>query len=113
MSIVKKYGRNAQYNFKNDSKLTKIMKGDYGDQMSGDKVKNIIAIDSFMTIWLITLPEKFHEWWKYNRSQNKITKSEKFFNYNEVPSFPTFDLNANTCFHINSSSKLFFPALGI
>ena len=62
MNNVKKYGRNAQYNFKNNSKLTIIKKGDFGDQMSGNKVKTIIAIDSFMTIWLNTLPEKFHEW---------------------------------------------------
>ena len=110
MNIVKKYGRNAEYNFKNDSKLSKIKEGDFGDKLSGDKTKNILAIDGFMTIWLITLPEKFQEWRNYHRSQNKITMSEKFFNYNEVPNFPTFDLNSNNSLHINSTSKQFLPS---
>ena len=59
LHIVKRYGRNDGYNFEKDEKLTKIISGDFSDQKTNDKNRSILAIDSFMTIWLLTLPEKF------------------------------------------------------
>src|SRR5687767_13639114 len=64
MRVVKKYGRNDGYNFGTDEKLRCIRNGDNSDQTIIDRTKNIIAINSFTSIWLLTLPEKFKEWFE-------------------------------------------------
>ena len=60
MEIVKKYGRNPNYNFETDEKLNSIRCGEYSD-LDNNKNKDMLAFDGFMTIWLLTLPEKFQE----------------------------------------------------
>ncbi|HEX5978949.1 MAG TPA: hypothetical protein VFY68_16825, partial [Nitrososphaeraceae archaeon] len=68
MNIVKVYGRNDGYNFETDNKLLCIRNGNYSDQRNFDRTKNTLAINSFMTIWLLTLPEKFQEWFEKRNS---------------------------------------------
>src|SRR5687767_3348674 len=62
MHIAKKYGRNDDYNFNINRKLNCIKTGKYSDQKNYDKTKNIFAINSFSTIWLLTQPENFQDW---------------------------------------------------
>ena len=57
MHIVKTYGRNTEYDFQTDQKLAVIKTGNFSDQENNDKRKITLAFDSFMTIWLLTLPE--------------------------------------------------------
>ena len=59
IGIVKKYGRDDKYNFSLDDRLSKILQGNYGFNTANDKRQNTLSLDSFMTIWLVTLPEKF------------------------------------------------------
>lgn len=68
MHIVKKYSRNCEYNFNSHPKLAT---GPSSDQSKTDRNKIILCIDGFLSIWLLTLPEKFKEW--YNQfDQMKI-----------------------------------------
>ena len=62
MKIVIKYGRKPEYNFEKDENLAKIMDGNFGTE--GKDTKNFVtcAFDSFLTIWLCSLPEKFIQW---------------------------------------------------
>ena len=57
----------------------------------------MIAINSFMTIWLLTVPEKFKEWYK---SWNKLNQGENeplAMNLNEKSKFPDcFPVGTNT-----------------
>ena len=63
MFIVKTYGRNDLYDFTTDKKLSFIKYGEFSDvNCYGTEKQKILALDSFMTIWLLTLPEKFMEW---------------------------------------------------
>ena len=59
MQIVKTYGRKDNYKFENDEKLACLKSGEFGYENQNDKTRLILSIDSFMTIWLLTLPEKF------------------------------------------------------
>ena len=43
--------------------LDKVKTGLYSAQGKTDVTKQTLAIDSFATIWLITVPEKFAEWY--------------------------------------------------
>ena len=44
-----------------------------------------------MTIWLLTLPEKFQEWFeKRNSIFNALTEVETFAYFTGIPSFPHF-----------------------
>ena len=61
MKIVQTYKRYPNYDLDNDEKLKKIIEGKYGSKTKTDKNHVICACDSFMTIWLLTLPEKFRE----------------------------------------------------
>ena len=56
LGIVKKYGRDEKYDFSSDDRLSKILQGSYGFNTANDKRQNTLLLDSFMTIWLITLP---------------------------------------------------------
>ena len=67
MKIVKEYGRNDGYNFETDKKLLCIKNGNYSAKKNTG-TKNTLAINSFMTIWLLTLPEKFQEWFEKRNS---------------------------------------------
>ena len=91
MSIVKTHGRNTEYNFMNNPKLKKFIEGESGDKELGDKSKNILVFDSFITIWLITLPEKFVEWYKHHNTLEEINSDlGPSLNYIEDPNFPNF-----------------------
>ena len=68
MTIVQKYGRKPNYLFENDEKLALIMKGNYGPKAKATKNQVTCALDSFLTIFLITLPEKFKQWYKFHNS---------------------------------------------
>ena len=65
MKIVKKFGRKPDYDFEKDERLARIMDGNFG--VGGKDTKNYVAcaFDSFLTIWLCTLPEKFKQWFDY------------------------------------------------
>jgi hypothetical protein len=90
MKIVKEYGRNDGYNFEIDKKLLCIKNGDYSAKKNTG-TKNTLAINSFMTIWLLTLPEKFKEWFeKRNSIFNVLTEVETVVYFTGIPSFPHF-----------------------
>ena len=111
MSILKTHGRNTECNFMNDPKLKKIIEGDSGYKPLGDKPKNILAFDSFITIWLITLPEKFVEWYKHhNTSEDINTNSKPFLNYVEVPNFPNFYPDFYSSLEKDSTLEHFLPS---
>src|SRR5207253_1223255 len=59
MTIVQKYGRKQDYNFDNDENLLKVLNGPYGPQGKVNRNQVTTAFDSFLTIYLVTLPEKF------------------------------------------------------
>jgi len=64
MHVVKEFGRSKEYNFEKDQKLGAIVSGPYGDSTQTDLTKRTLSLDSFMTIWLLTVPEKFKEWFE-------------------------------------------------
>ena len=72
MKIVKKHGRDPHYEWENDCDLSLIKKGDFGEEAGNDNIKQILAFDGFTTIWLLTLPEKFKEWYDYHLKITKI-----------------------------------------
>src|SRR5688500_12060066 len=91
LQVVKKYGRTAKFNFESSKKLKKIKNGVFGDHNNTNKVKSIVSIDSFMTIWLLTLPEKFAEWYKSQYSLSTIaTEKRTVMCLTEKPTFPKF-----------------------
>lgn len=88
MEVVKKHGRDKEYNFDKDTKLAKIRDGIFESEAQLDRIKNMLGIDSFMTIWLITLPAKFVNWWKYQKSETeKNSEEQKILSFKEVPDF--------------------------
>ena len=108
LQIVYKYGRSPEYKFKNDERLSKILNGKHGLQGKSDKNHVTLAIDGFMTIWLLTLPEKFKEWSdfqnKTSTDNNKTYPPTKVMDMNEVPIFPTFAKNQDSSrLHYNQS----------
>ena len=105
MNIVSIHGRDKSYKFEADEKLKKIKEGSYGDQLAGDKTKNIIAFDSFMTIWLLTLPEKFQDWWQFHKTENNIPRQSYILLYHEVPAFPSIAPNTQSCLQKNPSKN--------
>ena len=68
MEVVKKYGWYYDYNFNPDETLTVIKSDFFNDQTKFNKYQAMLTFDSFMTIWLLTLPEKFEEWVKYHEA---------------------------------------------
>ena len=74
--------------------------------------KLILCFDSFMTIWLLTLPEKFKEWFDhYDNNYDEEIQDRAQFNFAERPNFPFFDKNDNTrlCKRENAKSWNFLP----
>src|SRR5688500_5711646 len=91
MSIVKKHGRNPDYDFEKDDKLSVIKDGKLRKVSINERNKVILSIDGFMTIWLLTLPEKFIEWYLlHNESKNKVCIARKCLPLQETPTFPYF-----------------------
>src|SRR5687767_7993000 len=89
MKIVKKYGRNDDYNFKSDEKLACIRFGKHSDQHTTNRTKIILGINSFTTIWLLTLPEKFHKWFeKCKTLSNAINDVGTTVFFTGTPEFP-------------------------
>ena len=68
MNVVKSYGRNCYYDFEKDDKLAFVKQGELRTQSINDKNKATLSIDGFMTIWLLTLPEKFLEWHQFHKN---------------------------------------------
>src|SRR5687767_14938073 len=94
LQVVKQYGRTAKFNFENSEKLKKIKHGQFGDNNNTNKVKSTVSIDSFMTIWLLTLPEKFKEWYESNNSLSTIVMEETSVMFLlDQPTFPEFAPN--------------------
>jgi len=90
MQIVKKFGRNDKYNFENDEKLAKIKSGMHSVIENSVPPKSTLAISSFMTIWLLTLPEKFQEWFKNRNSLSNLAPGDDKLFFTGTPSFPIF-----------------------
>ena len=92
MQIVKKYGRNCDYNFLTDEKLALIRFGIHSDQWKNDSITKItLSIDSFMTIWLLTLPEKFKDWYEHHDDSTYTPVDETpVMSFTERPTFPPF-----------------------
>jgi hypothetical protein len=93
MTIVRKHGRIPKYFFDKDERLKTIKLGYGGLETAGDDPnKQEIAFNSFLTVWLLTLPEKFEQWYTY---QHRTTTSEEvqqttIFNLSDTPSFPGY-----------------------
>ena len=107
MHIVKKYGRNDDYNFENDDKLFYIKSGEHSDKQNPNNPKRTLAINSFMTIWLVTLPEKFQEWYGNRNSLFNVASDgsiEIFFT--GFPIFPVYSAhNLYTALSCNQENK--------
>jgi hypothetical protein len=91
MHVVKTHGRHKEYDFQTDTTLSMIKNGNYGNNPKIDKTKLILSIDSFMTIWLLTLPEKFKEWYASVENGDKAGKETRtVMKLSEEPIFPVF-----------------------
>ena len=72
MKIVKKHGRKPLYDWDKNTDLSLIKNGKWGeDEAENDRKKQILAFDGFTTIWLLTLPEKFKEWYDYHLNKKR------------------------------------------
>lgn len=92
LCIIKKYGQHPSYKFEQDEKLEKVRTGHYSAQGKTDATKQTLAIDSFTTIWFITLPEKFAEWnANHDVCNNSGAQATTKMNILETPSFPVFE----------------------
>ena len=100
LNIVTKYGRNPEYNFEKDAGLEFLLQGEYGVFKQDEKVKQLLALDGFLTIWLITLPEKFKEWYencnKTNCAATFAARDIHIMDTMEVPNFPKFEGSKET-----------------
>ena len=63
-----------------------------------------MAFDGFLTIWMLTLPEKFKEWAKYQENL-KGRKQGLVMDYSQVPKFPLFELERNSTKLLPYTSK--------
>ena len=115
MSIVKNYKRNPSYKFEEDDKLKHILDGKYGLNGKIEKKNITLAFDGFLTIWLLTLPEKFKEWYEFNKKEDdeKLEyKSKEVMDYKETPMFPVFKNNNHTTklsFNPETGNYIFLP----
>ena len=112
MHIVRTYGRNVEYNFDADPKLAKIA-GIHSDHRINDKTKIMLSIDGFMTIWLLTLPEKFKDWAEYyGKIEALAVENKPVMSFGEAPLFPVFSSKKWDTFlaaNPQSSSYEFLP----
>ena len=109
MKIVHRYGRHPNYDFDNDERLSKILNGKHGQEGKMDKNHVTGAFDSFLTIWLLTLPEKFKEWYDIHNIHNKDNKKSypatKVMNYNEIALFPRFAAGDSSTLYVHPQQK--------
>lgn len=94
MKIVKLHGRKPSYNWDNDTDLSFIKNGEFGEKKyENDRKKQFLAFDGFTTIWLITLPEKFKEWYNHHLKIGCDTPGvlPEMMKTNEIPKFPKFE----------------------
>ena len=83
------YGRYDTYNFSTDETFALIKCGDFSNCFNNNTEKlKILAIDSFITIWLLTLPEKFKEW--FDNCNKDSLNATTVMSHTEEPSFPVF-----------------------
>src|SRR5688500_3840694 len=91
MKIVIKHGRKPNYDFGKDEKLTKIMEGSNGTEGKTTKNNVTCVFNSFLTIWLCTLPEKFKQWYEHHNSKTKKhAPATIIMDLNQAPSFPWY-----------------------
>ena len=110
LTLVHKHGNNLDYNFDRDVKLSKILEGKHGLQGARNDQKHITcAIDSFMKIWLLTLPEKFHEWYDNHKPGSDHSGHLHTYAHMDLfvkPTFPVFDKKVDsTTLYPNPNSK--------
>jgi len=106
MTIVRTHGRIPKYLFDKDERLKTIKLGDGGLEKAGDDPnKQEIAFNSFLTVWLLTLPEKFEQWYKYHHGQttSKEVQQTNIFNLLDTPSFPGY--NNKDCTALQPSAE--------
>ena len=89
MHLLKKYGRSDLYEFSLDEKLSVIKSGFLDDVITNEKIKQILSFNSFISIWLLTLPEKFKEWFDNHNKDGLETRATMSFT--EQPTFATFE----------------------
>ena len=113
MQVVKTYGRTPNFDFDTSNKLKTIKIGQHGDQSITTRKESFISIDSFMTIWLLTLPEKFKEWYEFQNSENKpATPTRAIMSLKDKPKFPKFaktNLHTHLVKNPNMDSYEFLP----
>ena len=93
MKIVKQYGRKPEFDWEYNYDLNLIKNGDWGEEKAGNDIKKqILAFDGFTTIWLLTLPEKFKEWYDHHLivKPNEGEVKTAVMLMCEKPSFPPF-----------------------
>src|SRR5688572_20747483 len=95
MHVVEKHGRNATYNFDTDDTLHAVRNGEFSDQDNNFQTKKLLCIDSFMIVWLLTLPENFKEWYEFHDEYKEIGVSHnKLLSNSDSPSFAQFASDA-------------------
>src|SRR5688500_9521539 len=105
LQIVKKHGRNPEYKFEDNDILTKIKSGSFGDQLKADTTKGKLAMNTFTTIWLMTLPEKFKEWYEAHISSDPIDLAGMpIMSHWDTPGFPEFKSDSFTQLICNTNS---------
>src|SRR5687767_5028557 len=108
LQIVKKYGKNPQYNFEDDEKLKKIKSGSFGDQLNADTIKGRLAMNTFTTIWLMSLPEKFKEWYETAMAPGSLDLvCTPIMSHWDTPGFPEFESDSFTKLICNKNSGSF------
>ena len=86
--------------------MSKILEGNYGFNTANNERQNTLALDSFMTIWLLTLPKKFKKW-----IPPVDTEQHGWLDPNDPPCFPWYKDNAKTCLQkpVYATSWTFLP----
>ena len=101
------------YKFENDEQLSNILKGKHGLQGKDDKNDVTLSINSFMTIWLLTLPDEFKEWSDIYITTGNTNSypSTKLINYIEIPLFSGFEMgdSSNCALHAQKEGYDYLP----
>lgn len=74
------------------------MRGKNGPKGKTTRKPVTVCFDSFLTIWLLTLPEKFKEWYDFHhpkKSHNDYIRPIKFDLWPE-PKFPVLEKGKDT-----------------
>ena len=71
--------------------MAKVKNGEFGIGLKHTKYHVTCALDSFLTIWLVTLPEKFKQWYEHHNSGTKQeVENTTFMDLNQEPMFPSY-----------------------